>query len=372
VKTVLAHEWFVTPAGSDKVAARIASALDVEKVVTAIDYPQVSQGLLGARPVQPLWTNRLPGVGAHRMKYAPALLSAWATAQVGPADLLVSSTHFGAMGAGRRFDGPHIAYCYSPLRYAWRHDLESGRLSGVAGKVAGLTVPTLRKIDRESASSASLLIAISSSIAERIRTSYGRSAPVIFPCVDVEAFATVAQQRVETRGHSGYFLCFGRMVAYKRIDLAVRMCTERALPLVVAGAGPHVAALREMAGPTVTFVEQVSDDRYRELLAGATALLFPGEEDFGITIVEAMAAGVPVIAYGAGGALDTVVDGVTGLLCPEQTTQSLGAAIDRFTPSAFSAEKLVAHSHTFSAEVFDTRLNEVVAAHVKSGQRDAW
>jgi glycosyltransferase involved in cell wall biosynthesis len=372
VKTVLAHEWFVTPAGSDKVAARIASALRVERVVTAIDDRSVSGELLGSIPTQPLWTNRLPGVAENRMKYAPALLGAWVTSNIGSADLLVSSSHFGSMGAGRRFDGAHIAYCYSPLRYAWRHDLESSRLKGTASQVAKKLLPALRAFDLDNARTTSLMVAISSSIATRINETYGRPAPVVYPCVDIEGFAPIGVQRMSRDAESDFYLCFGRMVAYKRIDLAVRVCSEQGLPLVVAGDGPSLAELRRIAGPTIRFEQGVTDLRYKELLSKSRALLFPGEEDFGIVPVEAMAAGVPVVAFGAGGALDTVIDGVTGILFPEQSVESLGAALDRLSQETFHPEKLLAHSLQFRPEEFDRRLIQVISGHLASGERDSW
>ena len=368
---VLAHEWLVTAAGSDKVAARIASALSIDTVVTAISDPAVARLLFGETPVTSLWTNRLPRVANSRMLYAPAILAAWARTQVGPADLLVSSTHFGAMGAGRRFDGPHVAYCYSPFRYAWRPDLEGARLTGFTGRVGRVAVPALRRVDRTSASTVSLFVAISSSIAQRINDAYGRPAAVVHPVVDVDRFIDVA--RVPSAAVEGYYLCFGRLVTYKRVDLAVRACTFRSLPLVVAGAGPELASLRSIAGPTIRFEEHVSDARYLELLAGARALLFPGEEDFGIVPVEAMAAGVPVVAFGRGGALDTVVDGVTGVLFAEQTVESLLGALEALDRMPIEVAKLRAHTDSFRPDVFDGRLRTVVDGHLAAGaERDRW
>ncbi len=363
----LAHEWLISPAGSDKVAARLASVLDATRVVTAIDDPVVSRKLLGARPVEPLWTSRLPRAADWRMRYAPALLGAWATTEV-PGDLLVSSTHFGAMGAGRKFDGPHIAYCYSPMRFAWRYDLESRRVGRLAGPLAKSLVPRLQRFDVESSRHVSLFIAISSSIAARIQDSYGRQPAIVHPHVDVDRFSAVA----DDRGDGEYYLCFGRLVAYKRIDLAVRVCTRRSLPLIVAGDGPEIDRLRKVAGPTVRFETAVSDERYLSLLANAKALLFPGEEDFGIVPVEAMAAGVPVIGFGVGGLLDTVIDGVTGVLFPFQTEDSLAEAIDQFERSSFETAKLRLQADSFRPERFDAELRACVAGHLRSGKLDSW
>jgi glycosyltransferase involved in cell wall biosynthesis len=370
MKTVLAHEWLVTPAGSDKVAARIAGEFDVDHVVTAIHDPTVGQELLGTRPVQSLWTDRLPKASDWRMRYAPALLGAWMQHRT-RADLLITSSHFAAMGVGRRFDGPHIAYCHSPMRFAWRSDLERDRVSGVSGIAARQLVPMLRRIDRANADTVSLFVANSNAIAERIERAYGRRAAVVHPCVDVSRFASFAENGSEPNGRE-HFLCFGRLVAYKRVDLAVRVCTERSLPLVVAGDGPALRSLQAIAGPTVRFETKVSDDRYIELLRGAKALLFPGEEDFGIVPVETMAAGVPVIGYGVGGLVDSVVDGVTGVLFSEQTAVALHEALDRFEQLRFDSEKLLSHAQQFSPDEFDRRLRVVVEGHLRCGTWDAW
>ena len=367
---VLAHEWLVSAAGSDKVAARIVSALGIDSVITAFSDPAICRSLLGDTPVRNLWTNRLPGVAEARMAYAPAILAAWAGCRIGDAELLVSNSHFGAMGAGGRFDGPHVAMCHSPMRYAWRNDLERDRLSGISGRIGRVVVPALRRVDRRAADSVSLFLGNSTSIVRRIEDAYGRTAAVVHPVVDVDRFSALAASR--SVSDDGHFLCFGRLVAYKRIDLAVRACTARSLPLIVAGAGPELESLQLISGPTVTFEERVTDERYSELLAGARALLFPGEEDFGIVPVEAMAAGVPVVAFGEGGALDTVIDGVTGVLFPKQTVASILGAIEQLEVTAFDVSKLRAHADSFRPEVFDERLQTVVAGHLAAGERDVY
>ena len=360
VKVVLAHEWLLSASGSDKVAAEIARTLDVDHIVTAMSSPAIADALVPGVRVRTLWTDRLPGVHERWMRYAPALLGAWSTARVGQADLLVSSSHFAAKAAGARFDGPHVSYCYTPMRYAWRPDLEDGRLHGPAALVGRSLRPQLRRWDRWSARSVDQFVAISGCVAERIRESYGRSAVIVHPACAVDSFAAI--ERSDSVGSGAHYLCFGRLVSYKRVDLAVAACTRAGLPLVVAGGGPELATLKATAGPTVRFESQVSDDRYRVLLRDARGLLFPGEEDFGIVPVEAMAAGVPVIAFGRGGVLDTVVDGVTGVLFAEPTVESMLDAIERADRTVFEREKLLAQANQFRPEVFRERFSAVVSA----------
>ena len=359
MKVVLAHEWLLSASGSDKVAAEIARCFhpteDEVIVVTAAADPAVVADLFPGREVRTLWTGRLPGVERHWKHYAPALIAAWSTARMPEADLLISSSHFAAKAAGARFDGPHVSYCYSPLRYAWRPDLENDRLGGATAIVGRAVRPVLRVWDRWSARQADTMVAISRSIAERINDAYGIRAQVIHPPVDVDRFAHIVRSPEPL-----HYLCFGRLVGYKRVDLAVETCTRAGLPLVVAGGGPELARLRAVAGPTVRFETDVSNGRYRELLADSIALLFPGEEDFGIVPVEAMAAGVPVVAFGRGGALDTVVEGVTGTLFADQTVASLTSAVERLAHSAFDRDKLAAHASTFDVARFAVEMRDLI------------
>jgi glycosyltransferase involved in cell wall biosynthesis len=356
VDIVLAHEWVLSAAGSDKVAAEIASAFDVSRVVTAASNPAIAAQLFGPTPVETLWTNRLPNIHESWMRYAPALLAAWTTAKVGPADLLISSSHFGSKGAGFRFDGPHLSYCHSPLRYAWRSDLEGSRLTGAADRIGRMARPALREWDRRSAATVTRFVANSTTVAQRINDYYGRDADVVFPTVNVDRFHAIQRP---THGGS-HFLLAGRLVTYKRADLAVQTCTEANLPLVVMGAGPELDRLIAMAGPTVRFEPDRSDATYERLLADSIAFLFPGEEDFGIMPVEAMAAGVPVVAFGRGGVLDTVIDGVTGVLHASQTTSSLRDALEQVQSIEFSDEKLRTHAAEFRPEVFRSKMRAIV------------
>ena len=358
MRTVLAHEWLLSASGSDTVAAEIVRALDVDHVITAAADPAIVEELMPGERVETLWTNRLPGIRQHWMRYAPAIMAAWSAHRITGADLLVSNTHFAAKAAGARFDGPHISLCHSPMRYAWRPDLEDDRLTGASARLGRAVRPQLRRWDRWSAGSVDLFVGNSQSIAKRIEDCYDRPAVVLHPPCAVDRFAALA--RSAAVGAGSHYLCFGRLVAYKRTELAVEVCTRLGLPLVVAGKGPELARLKAMAGPTVEFEESVSDARYLELLADARGLLFPGEEDFGIVPVEAMAAGVPVIAFGRGGALDTVVDGVTGVLFSEQTAASLTDAIERADRSVFELEKLRTHADGFRTEVFRDGLRTLV------------
>lgn len=362
VRTVLAHEWLLSSAGSDKVAAELASLLRPVSLVTAVVDPGVARALVPDTQVRPLWTNRLPGVHRSWMRFAPALLAAWVGSDVadghGTVDLLVTSSHFAAMGAGHRFDGPHLVYCHSPLRYAWRADLEDDRLHGASAAAGRALRPALRSIDRWNARTATAFVANSRAVRTRIADCYGRDSTVVHPPVDVARFTHVERHTED----NAPWLCFGRLVGYKRADLAVAACTRAGLPLVVAGAGPELDRLRSLAGPSVCFEPRVDERRYEELLSTARGLLFPGEEDFGIVPVEAMAAGVPVVAFARGGALDTVVDGQTGVLFHEQEIGALLDAMDRCDRTGFHEPKLRLHASQFDRSSFQAAMTAAIHA----------
>ncbi|MPY93061.1 MAG: glycosyltransferase [Acidimicrobiia bacterium] len=331
---MIAHEWFTVIGGSDKTFLALAELFPEAELVTAVADPEALERHLPGRAVTRLVTDRLPGARHHWRRLAPAVMAAWAAYRP-EADLLVTSSHFAATAAGWRFGGRHVAYCHTPLRLAWRPDLEHGRLPGISEAVTSRAIaPLLRTWDRAASRSVDEFVANSTAVADRIARAYGREATVIHPPVDIEPFL-----RAE-RTPGDHLLAFGRLVPYKRFDLAVSAAARLGLPLVVAGDGPEADRLRAAAGPGVTFLGRVSDEEYIALLAGARALLFAGEEDFGLVPVEALAAGCPVVAYAAGGALDTVRPGLTGELFDEQTPGSLASAVERCLDRAWDPEAL--------------------------------
>lgn len=357
-RVVIAHEWLTAVGGSDKTAQMMLRALPGARLVTAVADPATVAELFPDDPIETLWTDRLPGARRHWRPYSPAVVAAWSMFQAGDADVLVSSSHFATRAAGARFGGPHLCYCYTPMRVAWRPDLELDRLRPALRPAVGALLPAVRAWDRRTARGVTAFAGISSSVVERIRTAYDRDAECLFPPVDVPRF--LASPR---RSPFDYFLAFGRLIPYKRFDLAIRACSEAGYPLVVAGSGPDEARLRAMAGPSVRFVGRVDDGAYLELLAGATALLFPGEEDFGIVPVEAQAAGCPVVALGRGGALDTVSDGVSGVLFPDPNVASLREGIEALMARPWDEVAVRSWASQFSEERFATEFQAFVAAH---------
>lgn len=350
---VIAHEWLTTLGGSDKTVKAMTKVLPNATIVTAVADPRFTGRFLPGTTIETLWVDRLPRARTRYQRYAPAMVAAWTCKQL-EADVLISSSHFAAKAAGWGFEGPHLCYCYTPMRIAWRPDLELSRLPGRTHRMTRALLPIVRSWDRATAKTVTKFAGISTAVAKRIQTAYGRDADLIFPPVDLDSFLAGRKRRGK------HLLAFGRLVGYKRFDLAVKVCSAHGFPLVVAGAGPEEGRLRAMAGPTVRFAGRVDDATYADLLSDATALLFPGEEDFGIVPVEAQAAGCPVVAFGAGGALDTVQDGRTGVLFDGQDEESLLAGIERAADTTWDENALRSASTRFSTERFTDAFSRFV------------
>lgn len=345
-RVLIAHEWLTALGGSDKTVQAMVHALPDCRLLTAVADPRLVDQLLAGQLVERLWTDHLPGARESWRRYGPAIALAWSTLRLRETDVLISSSHFATKAAGFRFEGPHLCYCYTPMRVAWRPDLELHRLRPAMRPVANAVLPAVRGWDTRTAKGVTAFAGISTCVIERIEHAYGRTAERIFPPVAIEAF-----QR-QPRRPGQFFLAFGRLIPYKRFDLAIQVCTANDYPLVVAGIGPDEARLRAMAGPSVRFVGYVDDEDYRNLLSEAIALLFPGEEDFGIVPVEAQAAGCPVVALGKGGALDTVKDGETGILFAEATADDLHDAIKRLLEGTWDTAAIRQWTTQFSEDRF--------------------
>jgi len=252
----------------------------------------------------------------------------------------------------------HVCYCLTPTRYVWNFDDYAGRegLGPVVRLALKPLLAWLQRWDRRAADGVDSFIAISSAVQERIARIYGRESRIIYPPVDTGRFAATPAE-----GRGRYLLSLGRLIPYKRVDLAVEACTRLGLELWIAGSGRDRARLEKMAGPTVRFLGRVPDAEVPGLFANARAFLFPGLEDFGIAPVQALAAGTPVVAFAGGGALDTVKDGQNGVLFREQTVESLAAALERLDGLEFDRAAVRATAAPFGTAVFLDQITEAVA-----------
>jgi glycosyltransferase involved in cell wall biosynthesis len=282
-------------------------------------------------------------------------------------DLVISSSGAEAKGIKVPKGTLHINYCHAPTHYYWSRYDEYMRRPGfgafdpLARAGLWLFVRPLRRWDYKAAQRPDYIIANSTHIQREIKKYYRRESSVVFPPVYFERFQKPGNHKVKRRG----FIISGRQTPYKRFDLAVVVCTKLGLPLTVIGDGPDHARLRRLAGKSVTFLGKVSDSVLEEEFAKAEALIFPGLEDFGITPVEAMAAGTPVIAYAAGGALDYIKPGVTGAFFDSQTAVSLAKALREFNGKQYSSSAIQAYAQRFSTQKFTTSLKKVIVEHLR-------
>ena len=305
--------------------------------------------------VRTTWADRLPA--RLRLQRAYAMLQPLAFAGVRPAGNVLSFASFGAK-AVRAADGRHVCYCFTPPRFLWgpHRGLRRERLPRAVRAVLGPLEGALRRWDYAAAQRVDSFVVMTSYVADRVQRVYGRGCEIVPPPVDVARFLDLPAR------DDGYFLAVGRFEAYKRFDLAIVACRRLAVPLKIVGAGVDAPALRALASsaPNVELLGELADAEVARLLSGCRALLFPGEEDFGLTAVEAQAAGRPVIAYAEGGASETVIEGETGTFFPDLTVESLAAAIERFDPAGFSASACRENARRFAPERFRARLKETV------------
>ncbi len=276
-------------------------------------------------------------------------------------DIIISTSSAEAKAVRKTRPGQvHIAYIHTPIRYYWSHyeefrkEFNFGKLTPLIRPFIPALVKKQRKLDYESTQAIDVFIANSTVTQERIKKYYGKSSTVIHPGVDVNRFTP------EPKGERSGYVIWGRHVPYKRFDLAIKAANKLALPLTIAGTGPDTERLKSLAGPTIKFVGRISDDALVKLAQSSKGFLFPNEEDFGISAVEALAAGTPVIAYKKGGALDIIQDGETGVFFEEQTVESLVNAIKRFETLEFLPATLHRKSKRFDKSLFATKIRKIV------------
>jgi glycosyltransferase involved in cell wall biosynthesis len=357
-RVAVVHEWLTIPGGSEQVVLELLEMFPQAELFTSIYDPAPWPAEITQRPVHASYLNRIPGATRHYPKLLPLMNGAFRSFDLTGFDLVLSSNHACAKNVRVAPGALHVCYCHTPMRYAW----EEGFLDGEeVGRLTRLALPLLlkrlRRQDLAGSSSPDVFVANSQHVAARIERYYGRSAEVVHPPVDVDHYLTLP------RSGGDRYLVFGRVVPYKRVDLAVEACAQLGAGLDVAGDGRALQAVRVLGDghPQVEFLGRVPDEQRDELLGTARALLFPGEEDFGIVPVEAQAAGVPVIAYEVGGAGESVLDGQTGVLFEQQSSAGLAAAIEHFETLQLDEAAIRENARRFSRERFHAEMTEVIA-----------
>lgn len=319
------------------------------ELFTSIYDPEPWPAKITTRRVHTSFLQRVPRARSIYPKLLPLMNLAFESFDLTGYDLVISSNHSCAKNVITAPGTLHLCYCHTPMRYAWEPRFLAGEpIGAMARLVQTPALAHLRRQDLAASTRPDEYVANSNHVAARIAKYYRRDARVIHPPVDVEPFLETA------RDEQDYYLYLGRVIPYKRPDLALEACERLGRRLIVAGAGRTAGELREKAGPETTVLGEVDDAELRRLVSGARALLFPGEEDFGIVPVEVQAAGVPVIAYGVGGVRDSVQDGVTGVLFGDQSVDGVCAAILDFESRTFDEPAIRDNARGFATERFLT------------------
>jgi glycosyltransferase involved in cell wall biosynthesis len=358
-RVAIVHEWLTVPGGSEQVVLELLEMFPKAELFTSIYDPAPWPKAITERPVHASPLNHIPGASRNYPKLLPLMDWAFRSFDLSGFDLVLSSNHACAKNVRTPPSTLHVCYCHTPMRYAWEEGfLEGEEVGGLARMMLPPLLRRLRRQDLIGAASPDAFVANSRHVADRIERYYGRPAEVVHPPIDVEHFLGLKRSPMD------FYLVFGRVVPYKRVDLAVAACATLDRPLQVAGDGRALQSVRAAAQghDGIEFLGRVADVERDQLLGGARALLFPGEEDFGIVPVEAQAAGVPVIAYGVGGATESVLDGQTGVLFAEQDARSLADAIERFEQLDLDEERVRENARRFGRERFHREMAEAIDA----------
>jgi glycosyltransferase involved in cell wall biosynthesis len=357
-RVAIIHYWLVTMRGGERVLERLLSLFPQADIFTHVYNPAAVSQIISSRRVRTTFIDRLPGARRHYQKYLPLMPMALEELDLAGYDLVISCEAGPAKGVITAPGSLHVCYCHSPMRYLWDHYHD---YRGAAGRFGRLVMPwlyhDLRTWDAASAARVDRIVANSGFVQQRIHKFWRRESIVVHPPVDTSLFHPVDEP-------SGRWLWVGQMTPYKRADLAVDAFNLLGLPLLMVGDGPQAGALRRRAGPNITIVPRLDFDALRAAYASCRALVFTPEEDFGMVPVEAMASGRPVLAYGRGGAIETVEAGRTGAFFGAQTVESIVAgveAMESWLPRFDSAEA-VRSAARFAPEVFDRGMLEATAA----------
>jgi glycosyltransferase involved in cell wall biosynthesis len=326
VKVALVHDWLTGMRGGEYVLEAIAELFPKATLFTLLRFPETVSPRLARLDYRVSWLQKMPSAQTRYRSFLPLMPSAIESLDASEFDFILSSSHCVAKGLKKKAGALHVSYIHAPMRYMWdRFDEYFGEgLAPLWMRAAARTWrPYLQMWDRSSSSRVDAFIANSQFIASKVRQYYGKDAQVVHPFADLERFKS-------PRNPGNEYLMVGAMAPYKRTDLAIEAFNRLKLPLVIIGSGQDEKRLRQMAGPTVQFLGGgLSNEEVASWLARCKAFVFAGEEDFGITLIEAMAAGAPVIAYAGGGALESVTP-KTGLFFREHTVESLQQAVERF------------------------------------------
>jgi glycosyltransferase involved in cell wall biosynthesis len=350
-KVAIVHDYLNQYGGAERVLDEFKLMYPDAPVYTAIHNPAAMPARYQNWDIRPSWLNRMPMANRRHQMLLPLYPMAFESFDLSGYDLVLTSSSGFAHGVLTQHHTLNVCYCHSPARFLWDYHSYAAQeqLSRPARAFVDSQLLRLRQWDKVSADRTDAWICTSDVVKRRVRKLYGQDSTVIPPPVDTTRFAVGT-------GDGGYYLMLMRLVPWKRPDIVVDACTRLGVNLIVAGDGRALEGLRKSAGPTVKFVGRVNDSQMRDLYRACKALILPSMEDFGITPLEAMASGRPVIAFGRGGVLDTVMPGVTGEFFDEQSADSVAAALTAFDPARYDPRRIRRHAETYDSVLFRERL----------------
>jgi glycosyltransferase involved in cell wall biosynthesis len=356
LKTAIVHDWLNQTGGAEFVLDVLHEMFPAAPIYTSMYAPEVMPEGYRQWDIRTSFMQKLPLVRKHHQPFLPLYPLAFEGFDLSEFDLVISNSSGFCHGVLTRPETCHINYCLTPPRFVWNlpQYVLREKVNPVARRLLPLVVSYLRSWDLAASKRVDYFIGISRAILARIKKFYRCDAELIYPPVDISGFSI-------GHGEGDYYLVVSRLIPYKRVDLAVGAFTKLGLPLIVVGDGRDRRALQAAAGPSVKFLGRLPHDELKRLLGGCRAFVFPGEEDFGIAPLEAQACGRPVIAYKAGGALETVIEGVTGAFFSEPTVDSLVETVVQFDYRKFDPLVIRAHAEQFDTGVFKAKMSAFVA-----------
>lgn len=354
MKIAIVHDWLTNMGGAERVILAFHEIFPDAPIYTTVFNPDRLPDEFKKMDVRTSFIQRLPKAKTKYNMYLPFMPTAFEQFDLSGYDIVLSSSSSCAKGVLTRPDTLHICYCHTPMRYAWDFYSE---YKESAPKWQKKFIPFLmnyiRMWDRLSADRVDYFIANSNEVAKRIKKHYRRDSIVINPPVNADFYTPTDEDE-------DYFLIVSRLVEYKRIEIAVDAFNDLGLPLIIIGDGPEKEKLQKMAKNNIKFLGRLPDEEVKKYYAKCRAFIFPGEEDFGITPLEAQASGRPVIAFGKGGILDSVIDGVTGIFFGEQNKESLKETINKFDKTNFDKKIIRKHAEEFDIKIFKEKIYEFV------------
>ncbi|MBU2530542.1 MAG: glycosyltransferase [Elusimicrobia bacterium] len=355
MKLVLVHDYLSQMGGAEKVALEFCNIFPDSPLFTSIYNPDSVAEEFKKIDIRTTYLQKFPLIFKYFRFYFPFYPRAMESINLKDYDVILSSSSAYAKGIRKPGKACHICYCHNPARFLYQYDayFEREKINPIIKKLLPLLLSNLKKWDQENSKQVDYFIANSQVVADRIKKIYNRESTIINPPVDTSFFVPQAKD-------GDYFLIVSRLNSYKKINIAIEACNELKLPLIIIGDGPDKINLEKIAGPTIKFAGQVSNEKLRDYYAACRALIFPGEEDFGIVPLEAMSCGKPVLAFKNGGALETVIGCMTGMFFEDQSKDSLMGVLSDFQHLEFDKELIREHAKKFDISIFREKIRTFV------------